>query len=377
MAPIAGSRNDAVTSIACVSAKDCYAVGMSNPQALPSPGLVLSLVQPGDEPLIEHFNGSKWAASPDVGSNAALFGVSCVSAAFCVAVGGTDTGHALALRFDGQGWRPMAVQNVSFFSTNFNVLYSVSCVKKTRCTAVGTDSGAQTQGGTFQQQLLETFDGSRWNLVSLDGWHGPLAAVGCHDIWCLATGEGEDLPGPPATPVAGAFHNASFVGTESWSQAKDPPTAIGSLACPSSKSCLGVADWAHGVWVSPSGVYEYRQGHWSATSAAANTGQGIDDTMFDDISCSTTRTCVIVGAGQLRSARVPAAPGQTLRPIIETNRSGAWRLVASPSVTGRDSYLTAVACSKDAACVAVGVAGSFAPQNSVLLPTRSISMVTK
>ena len=79
--------------------------------------------------------------SPNAGtSNDELWSVSCVSASDCVAVGSTDTGSAtetLVMVWDGTVWSIVSSPNAG---TSFDRLSSVSCVSD--CVAVGrTDTG--------------------------------------------------------------------------------------------------------------------------------------------------------------------------------------------------------------------------------------------
>ena len=89
------------------------------------------------------WDGTVWSivSSPNAGTiNDALYSVSCVSVAECVAVGSTDTGSAtgtLVMVWDGTVWSIVSSPNAG---TTFDRLSSVSCVSD--CVAVGrTDTG--------------------------------------------------------------------------------------------------------------------------------------------------------------------------------------------------------------------------------------------
>ena len=276
--------------------------------------------------MIEHFNGSKWTMASGLGSDATMNGISCTSKEFCMAVGGSDSGSTVSYVFRGRDWRQVPIPNAAFFSSNWNQLYSVSCTASTYCVAVGTDIGGQTRGGTFNQQVLEVFDGSSWTLKSVsDNWHGALTAVSCKGTWCIATGAGQALPGPPSDPVAGRFFNAAFIGRAGkWTKVQDPPTVVGDIACPVLRVCDGVPDFTHGFGLAPSTVSQYRNFQWSSAVVPDGANEGTNGTEINGISCLSERRCVIVGAGELRSATVPAVPGRTLRPVIEDNQHGKW-----------------------------------------------------
>ena len=83
-------------------------------------------------------------SSPNAGtSDDVLLSVSCVSAYECVAVGYTYTGSAvetLVMVWDGSVWSIMSSPNAG---TSDDALYSVSCVSATECVAGGyTNTGS-------------------------------------------------------------------------------------------------------------------------------------------------------------------------------------------------------------------------------------------
>jgi hypothetical protein len=82
--PSPGTSNDGLVSVSCVSASDCVAVGYTDT------GNNIY------ETLVMVWDGTVWSivSSPNAGtSDDALYSVSCVSAWDCVAVGYTDTGN--------------------------------------------------------------------------------------------------------------------------------------------------------------------------------------------------------------------------------------------------------------------------------------------
>ena len=125
--PNAGTSNDRLLSVSCVSATECVAVGRTDTDS-------------GTETLVMVWDGIEWSivASPNAGTNEdQLDSVSCMSAAECVAVGRTWTGSAivtLVLVWDGVEWSIMSSPNVG---TMDNELFSVSCVSASECVAVG------------------------------------------------------------------------------------------------------------------------------------------------------------------------------------------------------------------------------------------------
>ncbi len=120
-------------------------------------------------------------------------GVSCTTATACTAVGYYDSGtgaHGLTLaeRWGGSTWQMQSSQNPDLSIGAANVLYGVSCVSLTRCTAVGlvsTISGVAT--------LAERWQGGTWSVQSTPNYAGStsssLAAVSCMQAGpCIAVG---------------------------------------------------------------------------------------------------------------------------------------------------------------------------------------------
>ena len=81
--PNAGTSDDELFSVSCVSASECVAVGYTYTGS-------------AYETLVMVWDGSVWSivTSPNAGTiDDALRSVSCVSASECVAIGYTDTGN--------------------------------------------------------------------------------------------------------------------------------------------------------------------------------------------------------------------------------------------------------------------------------------------
>ena len=118
--------------------------------------------------LVERWNGTAWSqsGSPNTSTtqNNFLFGVSCVSTAFCAATGNyvNSGGHPQTLTemWSGTAWSTVTSPNTS--SMQANVLNDVSCASASFCTAVGYYVNA---GGT-SQTLIEKWNGTAWSKVT-------------------------------------------------------------------------------------------------------------------------------------------------------------------------------------------------------------------
>jgi hypothetical protein len=128
----ASGRGNELDSVSCVSVTDCFAVGQYAPRGGPI------------VPLAEHWDGSHWAlqkaAKPKRGKDSGLFGVSCISARACIAVGeytdGAGTEVTLAEHWNGIRWTVQETPNPAH-STNSGFT-GMSCVAAIRCVAVGS-----------------------------------------------------------------------------------------------------------------------------------------------------------------------------------------------------------------------------------------------
>src|SRR5271165_81434 len=146
------TQDNQLWGVSCTSPTACTAVGYA------SNGTVY-------QTLIEQWDGTAWSIVPSPDTSASqsnhLYGVSCLSSTACTAVGGASNGTAyqtLIEVWDGTAWSIVPSPDTS--ASQYNFLYSVSCVSATACNAVGTSSN-----GTNYQTLVQAWDGTAWTLV--------------------------------------------------------------------------------------------------------------------------------------------------------------------------------------------------------------------
>ncbi|MHB8463656.1 MAG: hypothetical protein ACYDH6_06035 [Acidimicrobiales bacterium] len=237
----------------CTSPTFCVAVGWND--------------DPGQLPhdIVEQWDGTSWAvgtaATPPqllpsctldrCVSESELYGVSCTSASFCVAVGyymthsnttQPDYWHSWAERWDGVSWTPMVTPTANPFPST-NTLNAVSCLSATWCTAVGRSSD---DGG-----LILRWDGVAWTRTGL----APPVGVGS-----TSTSVGNKLDrldavscvSPTFCVAAGTTFLEIFVtladvwNGSTWQAMLAPPydltnsTGFSGVACPSDVFCVGV-----------------------------------------------------------------------------------------------------------------------------------------
>jgi hypothetical protein len=148
--------------VSCVSDRFCMAVGEV------APGAYMT-----QQPLIEQFDGSGWTEQvvPTLNANAnvTLDSVSCVSTTFCMAVGQSPgTGPALVAEFNGTSWSLLTTPLASSNPSDGIQLEGVSCISATFCMVAGANPVAMAQ-----------FNGSTWNFDAT-----PAGSEGYDDVTC-------------------------------------------------------------------------------------------------------------------------------------------------------------------------------------------------
>jgi len=234
-----------LTSVFCVSASNCWAVGW--------------------EGVIIHWNGVSWASvtSPETSNN--LNSVFCVSASNCWAVGdGTGT----IIHWNGVSWAsvksPLGVLSLD----------SVFCLSSSDCWAGG-------EGGTIIH-----WNGVSWATVdtsNADPFGNPITSIFCVSIMdCWAVGW-YGLMGPKGNEI---YH---WDGS-GWNWYPSPTNNdLNSVFCVSASDCWAVA----GGFAGSSGVI-----HWGATSTGSSwvkVPSPSADFGFDSVFCASSIDCWAVG----------------------------------------------------------------------------------
>ena len=144
--PNPGSSSAYFTSVSCVSATFCVAVGTSYDGYHNKKFLVV-------------WDGNAWTqvSTPDQGAyHDTLESISCATASSCMAVGSDGTNQSLMLLWDGSTW------SLSPGPSSANRLDGVSCTDPTSCVAVGryedVNGGAQT--------VVVVWDGNVWTQIT-------------------------------------------------------------------------------------------------------------------------------------------------------------------------------------------------------------------
>ena len=178
--PGAPAANNRFTAVSCPSRRACVAVGVENGEN-------------GTGGLVERWNGIRWSVQR-IPQQVMLNGVSCSSAAACIAVGNPS------VRWNGRTWKrepiPLPKAFSGYLDSNADAnLTSVSCTSTTECVAVGGWNLGCDSCSTLT--FAERWNGSRWSSIRARdaGLDRSLFGVSCSSSTaCTAVGS-EDLPG--------------------------------------------------------------------------------------------------------------------------------------------------------------------------------------
>ena len=321
--PDDGTFAQRLTSVSCVSASNCVAVGSAGSFQVSTT-------------LAMAWNGTEWStmSTPNNGSNE-LLSVSCVSASSCVAVGSAGdpfSGTTLAMVWNGSTWS--AVSSPSPSPGSNNKLMSVSCTSASNCVAVGF-SGMMNQETT----LAMVWDGSEWSIVSSPNPGTGFVGNKLNSVTCLSASSCVAV-GSTSQGGLGQTLVMSWDGSE-WSVVSSPNSgqsgnALNSVSCVSATNCV-----AAGKAGSRELVMSWDGSEWSVVSSPNASGTNDE---LRSVSCASASDCVAVGYTR-------TTPVSTL--VMAWNGT-AWSIVSSPNVGTEGDYLNSAACVSATECVAVG-----------------------
>jgi hypothetical protein len=306
------------------------AVSCSSPGACTAVGFFVNV--PGTGTLVERWNGTSWSiqASPNPAGalTSVLFGVSCPTATFCVAVGNYQNRAGrhtiLAEAWNGSSWSVMPAPPPAGARRSF--LNGVSCASATACTAVGS---YQTGSGKHVT-LAERWNGTAWSLQPTPNPASPprsaLAAVSCTSAsTCTAVGNSVDNSGGNSRTLAERWNGTT------WSIQPTPNNPHGNfltgVSCPSPAACIAVGGNNGAPLVEA----------WNGTSWSIPPTPATGGAQLNSVSCASASACTAVGSGA----------------FAERWDGTSWSIQPIPSIHD-NAALTGVSCTTTSACTAVG-----------------------
>ncbi|MDQ6605038.1 MAG: hypothetical protein M3Z06_00650 [Actinomycetota bacterium] len=298
--------------------------------------------------MLDNHGASSWTIEPSPtpeGPAASLAGVSCTTAASCVAVGTSFTSGfvrqvPLAEQRRAGVWRIRPVPAPT--ESGGAELSGVSCQGHS-CTAVGTSLGTDRNPGR-SKVLIERWNGASWQIQPAPSPSGlgtsALSAVSCPSAnRCKAVGITQEQFGPSAA-LAESWNG------HSWSIDSMPPRSNGlsGVSCTSPNACTAVGSVATND--GQAAIAERWNGReWTIQSTPA-VAQGDNFTSLNAVSCAASLACTAVGAAG------NASHGLITSTLAEAWRGHAW--FVQPTFSLGISALNGVSCTRPDACTAVG-----------------------
>jgi hypothetical protein len=336
---------DGVLAVGTAALGGLFATGTAS-AAVPSPGWTGT-----QAPL---------PSSPDAPSGTAPFasfdGESCVSAVFCAAVGSYDDGsgnqHGLLDVYQGGTWHGVeAPMPANADPTKGEVFVKdVSCASVGSCVAVGSYKDATNH----PHAMIETYAGGTWTPIEApspsdaDGSFAFLKDVSC--------------PAPGDCFAIGDYSNGStdlgYIDTlanGAWTSAPAPvPTgstlqpSAASISCSSPTFCAATETDFFSTSSVPV-LLDYTGGTWSGVLAPMP-GDAASGRQVGSVSCRA-------GACEATGIYDTSAPEQ--QGLLERFAAGGWTAQTAPLPSDHNASapaadLSAVSCTFDGACTAVG-----------------------
>ncbi|MGO9911105.1 MAG: hypothetical protein ACLPQS_08090 [Acidimicrobiales bacterium] len=330
---LASVQSRVLEGVSCTSWRACTAVG---DYARGADGGPVST-------LAEHWNGKNWtvvpSSEPSGSLDSQLYGVSCVSAKECTAVGYSGDG-TLAEVWNGEKWTDQGTPSTK--APGSASLYAASCTSAKACIAVGSSwPGAWAQFGSHRA-LVESWNGKSWKID-----HTPDPNhIWLNDVSCDSTS---------ACTAVGGYYRAGWSSlAERWNgktwTSETTPTPKGrflsGVSCESATACTAVGGGPNGT------LAEVWNGkNWAVQPTPEPGGAPNYFVDLDQVSCTSTTECTAVGG---YSKSKDGADGITL---AEVWNGSTWRVVPTPNPGGSSNYflgLNDVSCTSVRACTAVG-----------------------
>ncbi len=309
---------------------------------------------PADQAYSEQWTGAAWTGiftwSTSPKQNNDLYGVSCVSSSFCVAVGAKATGivdQTLIEQWNGSGWSLLTSPDTD--PDQANQLLAVSCTSVTSCVAVG--SAVSVAGST--DTLVESWNGISWSVVdSPDAGTGGLSEL--NGVSCLAptscTAVGDYFTGSVSQTLVESWNGAT------WSIVPSPDVAAGVTSVLTSDSCSSPTACTAVGYSAAGSSYQTLVEEWNGTfwylMASPDTAPS-DFDLLQSVSCGSPTSCVAVGSS--------SPDGSTFSNLIEQWNGGTWTITPGPADPVDGGELFGVSCPAAWSCMAVGDSPDDAP----------------
>jgi hypothetical protein len=336
---------DSLYGVSCPSVTFCVAVGT-----------LYGTAHDPAQTLVEMWRGGTWraVASPDTSAaeDNELYAVSCTGPSFCMAAGYARRGSGgygtLIVRWNGTAWAIVSSPNSG---SRDNYLSGLSCSSPSFCAAVGQHDGANGN----PQPLNESWNGAQWALGTSPTPAPPafndLRSVSCTSAaFCAAVGS--HYTGSGMTTLAERWNGTAWAVVSSPNPPGPVYNNLYGVSCTGPTSCMAAGYGTNG--------YEDRTltERWDGTRWTVVSSPDTSPTQYDDL----------LGIGCVPSFCAAAGYyyGRVAETLVEHWNGASWRIVSSPNAPRPDSSLGAVSCATSSLCMAVGYS-SFEPGNNTLV----------
>jgi hypothetical protein len=331
-----------LAAVSCVSASFCMAVG----------GQAAS-VEAAAAPLALIWNGAHWRRTavnlPNGWLSGSLLSVSCTSAAYCVAAGGySKTGSfsasiPVAVTWNGSAWTATALPRLAGGRPD---ALGVSCTEARHCVVAFASNPMPKSGQAF----IDVLTGPKWTVHALTppagtefaGFYAPscVSVTHCVVAGILQQGRGE-------TPLLAMWNGKALATMKA--AARFPAAGFDGLSCASAKSCVAVGTWFTGP--ADLGYFGIWNGSiWHGARVLPQPKAMVVSSPLA-LSCAVPTRCLAVGY-----YRAPAG-NYANQALAEVFNGRSWSRLNLPiKVTSTtDTDLNDVSCLSATNCVVVGI----------------------
>jgi hypothetical protein len=236
-----------------VVAPDGYlaSVSCSSPDACMATGFAIR--QGHNNWVSDAWNGRSWSVKAAPRPNGTTFssidGVSCASPSLCIAAGDyelNDSSNSLTLAetWNGAGWTSSPMPNPRH-GVNGSQLTGVSCGSAAKCMAVGGYTKPSNRGSLT---LAEMWNGSTWAITPSRNGHNSASST-LQGVWCRSanacTAVGESTNGSASRTVT----LAETWDGKTWAIEASPnphgvaDSVMDSVSCGSAHACIAVGEY--------------------------------------------------------------------------------------------------------------------------------------
>lgn len=347
--------NPQLNAVSCASPVFCVAVG-ENDKAIPGYPAYGQY-----ETLAEVWNGSSWSTmtTVDPGSASLLGGVSCISSAFCMAVGtqwnNTSGNTTLAEEWNGLDWSVVPTIDPNIYDS----LATVSCVSADFCMA-----GGQFNNGARPQTLSEEWNGVSWSSTATTdlGVQDSLQGLACSSVaFCVGVSSYEADYSNAHWQTLGeewggsAWSTMTTVDGYSDTRTNFVNELLG-VSCASSTFCMATGDYYYN-FVPPAtppsaALAEAWNGSTWSTTAPASPSLA---QQLAGVSCPRVSFCIAVGSqtNDQSSGSLGPGGGRNQQTLAEAWDGTAWSTMTTTDPSSSD-LLEGVSCTATGFCIAVG-----------------------